>query len=130
MNTYRITLTENHIRTIQSALEALSRIGTGQINYALDEVWMEKRLNLPHKEVESLCNRLKELYTSMEGYASLGIGSEETPEKCKIAYEILQAIRYRLAWDRDPKGGNTVDFGRPLKVTEEPLPIIEKKVEE
>ena len=44
----------------------------------------------------------------------------------RIAWDIQQVIRHRIAWDRNPKGNITVDFDSPLKTSDEQLPIIEE----
>ena len=50
--------------------------------------------------------------------------SKDRGTKKNIAWDILLVLRHRLAWDANPEGGNTVDFGTPLSMSGVPLPTI------
>ena len=45
----------------------------------------------------------------------------------RVAWDLQQVIRYRLAWDRNPEGGIQVIFDEPLKSSQEPLACIKKQ---
>ena len=50
--------------------------------------------------------------------------SKDRDTKKNIAWDILLVLRHRLAWDANPGGGNTVDFGTPLSMSGVPSPTI------
>ena len=65
---------------------------------------------------EGILKLLRNLYIPELGYCdSWGIGHENNPMESKIAYDILQVLRYNMAWHREPKGGYTVDFTKPMQ---------------
>lgn len=65
-----------------------------------------------------LKEELKELETIVTGLdkgAYHGIHSRTITDNARIAYDIEQVIRHRLAWDRQPEGGFQVDFDEPAR---------------
>jgi hypothetical protein len=125
---YRLTLTEDQLRVIKSSLESYSRMAIGQFKTSLEEVWYDKVYKVDRKRLEAACDELKELFTGlMSKGASYGIHQEEVREEARIAYDLNQVIRHRLAYDDNPKGGNTVNYHEPLRSSTQPLPIIECK---
>jgi len=52
--------------------------------------------------------------------------SEKIHDVFRIAWDLQQVIRHRLAWDRNPKGGIQVSFDDPLKSSREPLASIKR----
>jgi hypothetical protein len=125
-----VEISEKQARIIISALDFYSRIGIGQFReivsafswWQRDEQWLNHR-----DEVERLIHDAQFNLTGMPFNASYGIFSPEVPESAKIAWDIQQVIRHRLAWDRNPKGGMTVDFDTPMKSSTKDFPTIEEK---
>jgi hypothetical protein len=125
-----IEINEEQAKIIINALDFYSRIGIGQFIeivlafswWQCDEQWFNHR-----NEVERLIYDAQFNLTGMPFNASYGIFSPEVHENAKIAWDIQQVIRYRLAWDRNPKGGMTVDFDDPMRSSTKDFPIIEEK---
>jgi hypothetical protein len=47
-----------------------------------------------------------------------GIRSDKIPDSARVAFDLYQVIRHRLAWDRKPEGGFQVYFDQPLLTSE------------
>jgi hypothetical protein len=129
---YTIHLTERQARVIVDALDLFSRIGMGQLKevaYVLRQnplpsydPDLEIRTNLLFKIRDKL-DILARYWMKGPGY--YGITSKSISDKFRIAWDIQQVVRHRLAWDRNPKGDITIDFDNPMKTSEEDLPKIE-----
>ena len=79
------------------------------------ENWLTKRAN-----AEEAMNEAKlSLFTELAENASYGVGHNRDSDIVWQAYEVL---RYARAWHDHPEGGITVDFNKPMKWTDEPLP--------
>jgi hypothetical protein len=73
---------------------------------------------------EKLRRELEALEPSVTGQRAnswLSISAPQVHDDSKIAHDLAQVIAHRLAWDRAPHGGATVDFREPLPVGPEPL---------
>lgn len=138
MTTYTMTITENQARLIAQAIELVSRIQIGQWYEFID--WLpQQHLFCGHNLREQLQPVMSEHFrkTKPEGcqYAidgwgrHYGIYSEFVRDTARVAWDLQKVIQHRLAWDRNPEGGFTVDFDGPHHVGEEPLAII-KRVED
>jgi len=57
---------------------------------------------------------------------SLGIMSSNVPEICRTMCDVNDVVRYCLAWTTKPKGGEGVDFYRPMKHGQEKLATMER----
>lgn len=118
-------------RVLVSALDFFTRIGIGQIeeishgiyvfgwNYPNE--WMEQ-----FNEVREILDEIKFNLIGMPPNASYGIHSPEIPDEIRMAYDIQQVIRHRLAWDQEPNGGITIDFDKPMQCSTVALPTIKE----
>ena len=120
-----ITFTDKHLLVIEQALEVYNRLRLGQIKIALDEAFPDKHLdydagNALEKEVRKVI--FPELTDSR---ASYGVGQHKG--NGEIAYEIRQTLRqYISVKNNDGYFDHSFrNFDDPLKLSEEPLPIIE-----
>jgi len=130
-NKYNLTLTENQARVMKDALELYARAGMGQLDL-IGDVHLRKPNKLDTEsfiELRTLLHKCEKVITKLLGGGFFSISSDETPEDCRIAWDIYQVVRHRLAHDREPKGGWTVDFDKPMCYGGEELAEI-KKVEE
>lgn len=142
MRKYKLTLTEEQARLLSIAMETFARLGAGQ--------WREAFRNLPIKEdvnwtewnedLDYIGDVIsKHLKDNVDGWRkSLSIHS--ISEESKIAWDIHQVVRKRLAWERaieksvveshdSPRNWIdmlTVDYDDPMKVSECPLATIEE----
>lgn len=127
---YALTITEEQANTLINALDLYQRIGMGQ----LDEI-IRVAVSAPgHKydwaEVDKTMNILK---LQLLGWPHIGtahgIRSSELPDQFRIAWDIQQVVRHRLAHDGlkpGEKPGIYVYFDEPHQTSKEPLPEIKK----
>ena len=121
--TYTLTgLTEKHLRVIMKALDFTGRMACGQFRELYEVV--DPRFKLRH-EVRERCERmLDELKSVMipeltTPHSSWGIRAQEISDDHRVGYDVIQVVRHRLAWDRNPKGDFTVDFDEPWRTSEQ-----------
>lgn len=117
---YKITLNESQAHIICNAVELLARIGIGQIEAIHMHMWHFDRSAEFHKRI----GEFREAVTgSRDGF---GIHQAKVPGYFRDSWDIMQVIRHRLAWDKHPGGGMTVNFDTPMKSGKEDLPTIER----
>jgi hypothetical protein len=129
---YTLHLTERQARVIVDALDLFSRIGMGQLK-EVAYVLRQNPLPSSDPDLEARTTLLSEIRDKldtlsrywMKGPGFYGITSKSISDRFRIAFDIQQVIRHRLAWDRNPQGDITVDFDNPTKTSEEDLPKIE-----
>lgn len=112
MKKYQITLTERQLDIVGQALDLYMRIGIGQFHEMLQVFHGLSKRATP--DSEHYMNIIKQLETGHGPNASFGIHSPEVKNKFRQAFDICQAVRYRLAHDRSP-GGYSVHHNEPLK---------------
>jgi len=112
-----LELSERQAKIVQSALDIYTRLGLGQIERVGDFLDWKTR-----DQWEQLLAAVKVIGTGHHPNASTGISHPELDDRFKIAYEIQQVVRGKVAWHNKPEGGWTVDFDDPLKLSQEPLP--------
>lgn len=129
LTTYTMHLNTAQAATISKACEVLARLGMGQFKDAL-ECLPTKELYPDgwHEDMEGIAHILKKHTTIMNGVGAYhAIGSHKTDERSKIAWDLYQVTRHRLAWDANPKGNHmSVMFDKPMKTSKEPLAWMEK----
>lgn len=132
---YTIEVSEEQAQLIQQALDLYMRVRIGQIEVVV-EPWRfamrgdGQEQTAEHLRIaERLVGEAKMMLTGFSPSASFGIGSPGVPDSAKVAQDISQTIRHRLAWDRKPEGGHSVDFHEPMKWGSQALPTV-TKVEE
>jgi len=119
---YQLFISEKQARVITSTLDLFSRIGIGQFERILDHPQYMNKIfddNTSYKSCKELLERIKKLLTGYPPHASHGIGHPEVHGDCTISYDLMQVIRHRLAWDNNPEGGIQVDFGKPMRFSNE-----------
>ena len=125
MTKYKLEIDTDQAKIIDLALDLYTRIGQGMFEEIL---WHPRYAfktntdNLP--EARIILDRLKKLLTGNDPNVYDGMG--QLTDEDHIAYDLHQVIRYRLAWDENPKGDITVDFGKPLKYSNYELAKMEK----
>lgn len=134
VTTYTLHLTATQAATISKACEVLSRLGMGQYKDALECLPVrEYCANGWHEDMDAIGHILKK-YAPIWGLGmGQGITHRETPETAKVAWDVYQVTRHRLAWDRARADGHqgddpprwSVDYGQPMKTSAEPLARME-----
>ena len=99
---YTLTLTEKQAETLMIASEVLARLGIGQFRDALE--WLPTRDSCPegwHDDMTAIGRILSRYMIGCgDGYHSnLGIQNSDVRPTPKIAWDLYQVIRHRLAWD-------------------------------
>lgn len=119
---YQLFISKKQARVITSALDLFSRIGIGQLEEVLRHPQYANVIfndHISYKICKEHLNRIKELLTEFGPNASYGIGHPKVHGDCTISYDLMQVIRHRLAWDNNPEGGVQVDFGEPMRFSNE-----------
>jgi len=121
---YQLTISEKQARVIMDALELFTRIGIGQLQEVLRHPQYQNKIfddEKVYRESVVLLDQIKKILTGHGPNSSYGIACTEVHDDSNIAYDLLQVIRHRLAWDRNPKGGIEVYFNRPIQYSKEEL---------
>jgi hypothetical protein len=145
---YTLTLTEKQAQTLLQALDIYSRLRMGQWRDAFEALPVDSKAegfcwSDWHDFLSETGEKLSRfLLMNVDGWSShLGIFNKHTPEDSRTAWDILQVIRHRLAWERavrqgivqsldSPRnwtGGDMmgVHYDIPMQSGVEPLPKIE-----
>jgi len=130
--TYELTINETHAQVLINALELYSRMGMGQLSFLMEHQDLQKRLVVgPDSHFETVRGTLEFLKKiifpelPLNGYYS--ISSPEINDANRVAYEMLQVVRHRMAWDRlqgKQPSGFSVIYDEPMKTSAQPLPTI------
>jgi hypothetical protein len=145
--TYTITATSEQAHVLSRACEILARLGIGQFRDALEQ--MPKIEFLPfgwHETMEDIGRLLAPLMIgNVDGWrSSLGIHHDQVSDRAKTAWDLYQAIRYRLAWDDAVAHGVIPDataprkwpemmgvhYDEPIKTGNEPIAIVAEAMPE
>ena len=126
---YSLKLNEEQLNVVMKALDLYSRLQMGQVEELINPFSSPFSNRFVDREnVEKAVSVLKkEYFPELTRDSYNGIFSDKTPETSKIAYDIIQVVRNRLAYDKNPSGGFTVDFDDPIKSSGQPLPEIKKE---
>jgi len=129
MTQYTLHLNAAQAATISHACEVLARLGMGQFKDALECLPLKEFMPPGFiEDMEGIAHILKKHTTIMNGVGAYhAIGSHKTDERSKIAWDLYQVTRHRLAWDANPKGNHmSVMFDKPMKTSKEPLAWMEE----
>jgi hypothetical protein len=120
-----ITCSIEQASVISEALDLYSRVLMGQFD---NLGWtLALRYNFDVDAAAKLLNELKYvIFPELpRGGAYYGIIHPRLHEDSRIAYDIHQVIRQKLAYFRKPEGWITVDFDDPMRTSAENLPTCE-----
>ena len=129
MTTYTLTITATQAAAISHACEVLARLGMGQYTDALECLpTKELRPDGWNEDMAAIGHIL-----SKHTYAYGVYNQRNEPKRTamsKVAWDVYQVTRHRLAWDRARADGHTgdkpptwgVSFDTPTQTSPEPLP--------
>lgn len=124
-DTYTLTMDAETANVVKRACELYARILFGQWEELSWEMTVRdntfaatRRENCESYLRMARCCAFPELHQD----ASYGVWHDRTSETAWNAY---QAIRYAIAWHDHPEGGCTVNFDKPLRVSDAPMPKCE-----
>lgn len=126
---YTLTINKEQARIICEALELYSRLKHGQID-ELRNLFRD-RWCAPNSQFnwdnEWIFAQLKAMiFPDLAFGAYYGVGSKIYPEST-VAWDVMQVLRHRLAWDRLKAEGKTepefygVQYNPPMRFGSEPL---------
>lgn len=127
--TYTLHLNAAQAATISHACEVLARLGMGQFRDALECLPLKEFApDGWHEDMEGIAHILKKHTTIMHGVGAYhSISSHKTDERSKIAWDVYQVTRHRLAWDANPEGDRmSVMYDTPMQTSKEPLAWMEE----
>ena len=123
-----LVLTFSQATIVEQATEIYARIHMGQLDCIACPNLVDDCSNM-----SKLSNALRDMQPLITGLGKnlyYGIESKKVPERARMAWDIYQVVRHRLAWDMCPKGGTGVCFDEPCQVAREKLPTMSKVVVE
>lgn len=140
---YTLTLTLRQAQVLQQATEVLARLGIGQFRDALERLPLKEGAPQGwHQDMDDIGAMLaRHTISGVDGWhSSLSILGGDTPESSKIAWDLHQVLRHRLAWDRAVAEGvvasadaprrwpemTQVSYDTPLRASSQPLATLAK----
>ncbi|MEM1225934.1 MAG: hypothetical protein AAGJ40_09555 [Planctomycetota bacterium] len=134
---YSLTMSHRQAAVVREALEAYSRMKSGQFNHAIGDQFLDRYCTggFSHENADRIFGEIKAMiFPELSPNESFGVGSRVYPE-ATVAWDVQQVIRHRLAWDRlADEGKETPDrynvcFNKPMAFSGESLPTIEAVIE-
>jgi hypothetical protein len=120
---YTLAVNAAQLTVIRAALELYERVGMGQFAEVASVHGAPMTDGYELAEAYLLAAK-KVLRPELGRAAYYGIGSPVIADRFRVAYDVEQVIRYRLAWDRDPEGRWQYVFDVPRRTGTEPLAVI------
>lgn len=127
MKNYTLTVNERQAQIIAAALDLYSRIGIGQFEEVLQVYDPLAKLDLQTRERIRAGLNIAKVEAGHPTSGSYGITNSAVDDQFRVAYDVRQVVRHRLAFDRQPQGGMGVDFDTPHPTGAEPLASIGHK---
>lgn len=127
--TYTITLTKNQCFVLQNALDFYYRIAMGQLGEIKHVAIPKPNYKADYGYVESILALLSMVLLGWESYGiNHGIASPHMPDDYKVACDLHDVLRQRLAIDELKPGKKPfgVAFDPIMKKGKEPLAKIKK----
>ena len=131
---YRLVINREQAGTIRRALDMWSRIGMGQLAEILEHPDLQSRMWSGSERPEKLraaLDSLKHDIFGLDAGAYHAIHSKLVHDDNRIAWDLLQVLRHRMAWDyagnppvRDWATMLAVDFDPPSRSSRLPLATI------
>ena len=120
-----LELSELQAEVLIKALDLYSRIGIGQIGEVHNILTLEPHIKSPsentYQGIKNALDFVKRELFGFEAGASFAMHAPQVPDKFKVAWDLQQVIRHKLAWTANPAGGVGVSFQEPMKSSKEPL---------
>lgn len=127
---YILTLTREQAQVAQNALELYARLKIGQFD-RITELMLDVRSVDEYCQRRDLANDLLQIVAGIiYGKNAYGYPDVQKDALHHRAWNIYAAIRYKMAWHDEPKGGWAVCFDEPYPYGGEPVPkctIVERE---
>ena len=124
-----MTVNTQQLRLIQSGLEILGRMKSGQASISLSEAYPELDWD-QREDIEDLIR--KYAFPELTKNQYYGVGCKDRPDIAN-SFDIVQVIRHRLSWDRlEAEGKDKPDFygvhyNKPMKFGQYDLPELKNE---
>ena len=132
---YQVKLDKEQMDVVIRALDLYMRLGIHQIveirALVLEEMIVNKA-DLPtdwHQEVDQALTTLKSILWGESLNSGPSIHNPQVRKIFKLAADIHHSLRHFLAFEREPKGGTGVDFGKLRSISGHPSPVKVEKVD-
>lgn len=131
-----IEVNETQANIIKEALDLYSRILAGQleeIEYTLRKYYYKHLDPEDRRKVETLMKEYKLCmfdWILQSTNESIGISNEELHDNAKVAYDIIQVLRNKISWFKQPEGDILCSFDKPIKFGSHELCKVSVKDEE
>jgi hypothetical protein len=127
MTTYKLTITEQQASIIVRALDLFARIGTGQFEEVLNVYDRDFAFSPEAREGMRSALKAAKAHAGHPPNGSFSILNPKVSDDFRAAYDVMQVIRHRLAWDQNPQGNPLrVDFDKPRQTSALPMANIER----
>ena len=131
---YNLTLNETQLNVMVTALEMYSRVGCGQLGIAVASHPDVVKRNADYDFTKTLdCLFRQNVYTDLLPYANryYGIFAPSIDSSNRVAWDMMQVVRNRLAWDRvgappELNWENMFGVGAVFVSSSEEVPVITK----
>lgn len=121
---YRLEITRKQAQVIQEACDLYSRLKCGQMEELLRFFDLRARASRDDFQAARVfLEKIGQIVTGLGPGVSHSVGSHEIGDEARVAYDLLQVIRNRLAWEEKPEGGLAVDFDEVRHGSQEPIPL-------
>ena len=123
-DTYTLTMDAETANVVKRACELYARILFGQWDELSWEMTLRDKTFIDRRrDCETFLGLARAAaFPDLVPGQSYGVGHDRTADTAWNAY---QAIRYAIAWHDHPEGGHTVNFDKPLRVSDAPMPKCE-----
>lgn len=127
--TYTIEVNPEQAKVIMHSLDIFERIHMRQLTEVAEVLRFSKGIDT--KDIATLRNILdfvaRPLVIPDGSHGHYGITSREISNDARVAWDIHQWLRYKMAWTENPKGGDGVSFYSPMKTSDQPPPQVSVK---
>jgi hypothetical protein len=124
MKNYTLNLNERQAQVVAAALDLYARIGIGQFEEVLQVYDPGAKLDIKTRGRIGSGLRIAKEEAGNPANGSHSIVNPVVEDQFRVAYDVRQVIRHKLALDRKPEGGMGVDFDTPHQTGKEPLAAI------
>lgn len=122
---YTLTMSAEQASVIIRALDLYSRIGIGQFEEVARVYETSRDLSFMQEEDLKTCLINAKVAAGHPKNGSFGIHNIVVSDKFRVAWDLQQVVRHRMAYDTRPEGNPmNVHFDTPYQCSKEPLATI------
>lgn len=122
---FQLTFTPEQARVLTQALDIYSRLGLGQFEKVLDVYDPDFKLTGPVRDEIRRALEVAKEEAGHPAHGSHGIHNPVVPDTFRVAFDLQQVVRHKLAWAETPMGSPLLRFDTPRQSSQLALPTIE-----